>query len=335
MRKTNIMTIIIALFALAGMTLTGCTSVENNVVTQSNDKTDSPTDFSFVDVPFALQGSTSAGIIKSQPSELELTTDFPVIPEQLMAYQMIKPEVNDQYARDIADKFGFYDEWPLHGGEREVYTYKKDDQSIEISINGGISYRQKLNISYVPQELPDDQKCIEIARHWLETYDLYPSDVTEIKVGYGMSVASFDSETKVSGTPVYYSKRVSFIFNIGDYQDISPGASILINDKGDVIQASINKRSYQEYGLVKLKTSQDAYDILREYLSRLTPVVEDAPECIYSPDGNYVNINSIKIMYTGIYQSNYIVPVYVLEGESRNDGSKPEKFKAMVDAVKR
>ena len=322
MNKHNNLAIIIFLFALVGLTITCCTSVSNNSTT-----------LALVEVPPVFEGSYSAGAYRLQPTEVELDTDLTDMPEQLIAYQVITPEVNDQYAKNLANKLGFFNEWPLYGSKRVAYTYTRDNEYLEIGLEGGISFRQDIQISDIPQQLPSDQDCIEIARHWLETNNLYPSNVARVQVGYGLSVASVDSQTGEAGLPVYYSKRVNFIVSVEDYELSSSGANVLVNDKGKVIQASVITTQFQKYGLVHLKTPQFAFDILKRYLTRVTPIAEEVPECMYNINGTRVSIKNLSIQYARTYKTDYLLPIYVFEGDAFREKPEPEKFIGKVDAV--
>ena len=333
MNNFKIFSIILLLFAL-GLTAVGCTSVTDSNNPESGNNISNAYSSTPINVPGVFEGSSSAGAYKSQPTKLDKIIDFPSMPEQLMAYQVIIPNVDQQYAKNIANKFGFVDEWPLSGGKRVAYTYTKGNQFVEIGVGGGISFWQDIKVSDIPQGLPSDQDCINIARNWLETRSLYPDNVIRTQVGLSTSVASIDPQSGKAGQSINYSKQVSFIVRIGDYEAYAPDVSITVGSKGDVVQASINTAKIQDYGKITLKTPQDAFSKLQEKLARLTPVVEEAPECIYNLDGNQVTVNSISIKYMRTFKTNYLLPIYVFEGDVfGNKNNSQEKFSGLVDAV--
>jgi hypothetical protein len=335
MNKCKLVNVILILSFFVIITMTACSSSSEYIAPQSSKSIDNLATLTYVDVPAVFKGFSSAGMVKLQPTEVELDTDLPKLPGELLAYEVVGPNINDEYARNLAHKIGLEKEWPLTGGERVAYSYTKDTQSLEINLSGYIRFEQSVNISDTPKSLPADQECIDIARNWLISADLYPSNVIRTEEGYGgKSVASMDPQTGKPGPLVYYSKQVSFIVNLGNYEGSALGAWVLIGENGKVIKAEINMPQYKDYGLVKIKTPQAALDVLKAYLSRLTPKTEIAPECMYNTDGARVVIKNITLRYVGTYKTGYILPIYVFEGYAyRGDNPEPEKFTGRVDAV--
>jgi hypothetical protein len=264
--------------------------------------------------------------IKSQPTMVELDADLSHISSQWPVYRMLVPNVNDTYARNLANKFGFVDEWPLVG-KRTVYSYTNGSQSLEIGLQGSISFHDKISTTNSVPVLPNDTELVTLAKNWLASYDLYPANIIETKIGGGESRSSFDSQTKKAGPTVYYSKGVSFIAGIVNSQWAVPVAAVLLGDQGKIVQASVDNTSYKLFRSTVIKSPQAALDILTTYLARLTPVMEKYPECRANVDGTRVVINKVTIQ-------DYIVPVYVFEGDAyTNPDNAVKYFRAMVDAV--
>jgi hypothetical protein len=281
-----------------------------------------------------FKGSTNAGMIKSKPTQVDINIDFPKMPDVLYAYEVIRPNVDDEYARDLANKLGFSNEWPLYGGERTVYSYNRDNESLEIRLDGGIVFNRNDKDSASIAQLPEDQDCINIAREWLTSNNLIPIDLMKVEVKYGSSIITMDRQTGKPSLPVYLSKRVNFFNTIDGHELYVPAASVLIGKQGEVVQASIINMTISKYKMVSLKTPQAASDILKTYLARLTPVKEETPECIYYSDGDSVSINNITIKYIRTYQTDYVVPIYIFEGDTNKESNpNSEKFIGLVDAV--
>ncbi len=335
MNNYKIFIIILLLLSVISLTVTACNSLSNKPYQPSTGSNSAKT-VKLVSVPAVFQGFSTAGMYKSQPTEVELDTELTESPEQLMSYRNIT-NVTDDAARNIARKLGLSNELPLNGNKRTVYTFTEDNQLLEIHLDGYMRFESKENISGVPQSIPDDQKCIVFAKNWLLSYNLYPPNVTQIKVGYGgISVAAIDSQTGKAGAPVYYSKVVSFIASIGQYEGNTLGAFVSVGDQGKIVRAEIITPEFRNNGLVKIKTSRAALDVLESYLARLTPITEEAPECICNTDGTRVVINKISIQYVKTYKTRYILPIYVFEGNAYIGISpEPKFFRGKVDAVDR
>jgi hypothetical protein len=296
--------------------------------------TDNTSKLSCIEAPYAFQGVYAMHSYRTEPYEVEveLETNLPDVADHLIAYKVIIPDINDTYARELAHKLGFFNEWPLKG-TREVYSFTKENQTLEITLDGRLTLRQDVKINTEPISLPSDEDCVDIARNWL-TNNFYPSNVTRAEIGYGgVSVATVNSETGQTGPTTYYSKSVRFIPTIKGYEQYSNAPYVLVGDQGKIVEASVDLTSLQEYGLVKLKTPQAALDLLEKYLEMPTSAQQAQQECISNTDGSRIVINKVTVQYNKISQSDIMVPIFVFEGEAFSGNSEPEKFTGRVDGV--
>lgn len=284
----------------------------------------------YVEVPPAFEGIFAMTSVKLEPGVVELETDFPEFPDDMMVYQRVTV-IDDDYARDLAARIGFTDEHPFTGDERKVYSFTRGDETLEILVTGHMTLRCSQDIGDVPV-LPEDQECIEIAETWLKENGLYPENVTGIGIGYGgMSVATADAETGETGPTVYYSKSVSFTTAFNGYERPSGRAYILIGDGGKIVRADVDLADYREYGLVRLMTPEEAFKLLEINHARLTPVPD--PYCFNTGGALKVTVDDVTLEYYATSRSEFLMPVYLFEGTSH--AVTPEKFKAYVDAVAR
>ncbi len=284
----------------------------------------------YVEVPPAFEGIFAMTSIKLEPGVVEMDTGFPEFPGEMMVYQRVAV-IDDDFARNLAANLGFTDEHPFTGDEREVYSFTRGDETLEILVTGHMTLRCSQDIGDVPV-LPEDRECIEIAEKWLKENGIYPENVTGIGIGYGgMSVATADTETGETGPTVYYSKSVSFTTALNGYERPSGGAYVLIGDGGKIVRADVDLAEYREYGLVRLMAPEEALKLLEVNHARLTPVPD--PYCFNTGGALKVTVDKVTLQYYRTSRSEFLLPVYVFEGVSH--AATPERFKSYVDAVAR
>jgi hypothetical protein len=117
--KNHKSTIIVTILIIFIITITGC-----NVGRASN-----------INNIHVFEGSANTGTYKSQPTEVDIDIDLPAFPDRLMAYRITNQEVTEQYTDELAAKLGFFEKWPLYGGERLAYSYTKNGMSLEKYLN--------------------------------------------------------------------------------------------------------------------------------------------------------------------------------------------------------
>ncbi len=284
----------------------------------------------YVEVPPPFEGVFAMTSVKLEPGVVELETGFLEFPGEMMVYKRVAV-IDDDFARNLAANLGFTDEHPFTGDEREVYSFTRGDETLEILVTGHMTLRCSQDIGDVPV-LPEDQECTEIAEAWLKDNGFYPKNVIRIGIGYGgMSVATSNTETGETGPTVYYSKSVSFTTALNGYEYPSGGAYVLIGDGGKIVRADVDLAEYREYGFVSLTTPEEALGLLEINHARLTPVPD--PYCFNLGGALKVTVESITLQYYGTSMSEFLLPVYVFEGTSH--AVIPEEFKAYVDAVER
>ena len=146
---------------------------------------------------------------------------------------------------------------------------------------------------------------------------------------------------KLDNVEVYPSNGgIRYVVKIKDYSVYGSAASFSIEDGRIMGQVTLPAFIFKPYGLFKLRSIDEALEILEAYvsvggvLSNLagwSPDKDARPLCAASTfDFRSARITSVKLAYM-VSRGGYLIPVYVLKGYT--DGGEP--FEAVVDAVDR
>jgi hypothetical protein len=329
------------------MLLYGCTDTGEVTVTDTETVTttmpvtitetfttiETETSSSTISLPWVFEGMVIPGS-PSTPVEITLDTEVPSIPDTLPVYKVIAPEVNSQYAWSIAQTLGFEEDDAMFspGEEREVYTYRNDDATLEIEDDGYINFYSDYD-SGKPENLPTDDECIGIAANWLKSCDMYPENITSANVSNFIEVEEYDTS---SHTSIKYTvaKSVAFYVGLNDYGN-SFSVSVVIADNGKIIKAQADFINYEEYTAVSIITPEEAIDILERYLEGTLEKTASLKCLTNYSDFNRLTITKISIRYsTGA--GNYAQPIYLIEGIASYEGwDGTDEFRGRVDAVVR
>ena len=272
------------------------------------------------------------------PIELIIDTDLPDIPNELPVYRIIRPEVNEDYAANMAKKLDFGED-PEEMSNRTFpnngFRFREDGKTLEIYQDGSISVYYVLDPDR-PSSLPSDEECIEIAREWLEDHGLYPKNVISISAS---PIILFVSQ----GIDVLYEYTqnisVSFTIGIDGYKAQGMGAYIAIGENGEIMEAYINAPEVEIYTTVALQQPETMLTTFENYLDNLELFYADAPLCLLDRINPIMSITDISLKYFCMLSedSNAIAlaqPILVLEGRAyREDVSDSSKFTGRVDTV--
>ena len=287
-------------------------------------------------LPLVFEDISGADIIGTESLDITLNTELPIIPDSLIVYRNIMPNVDYKYATNLAQQFGFNtvtDVVPLIGDTRLVYSYQNEDEVLEIYLNGNIKLHGDINYSQ-PKNLPSDDECIDIASNWLKSNDIYPDNITSIIANPNIEIEEVDTSSNISNKFIL-TKIVKFYVDLNGYKLNTCSAFIIIGDDGKVLNAEtkyIQPENYQEFNLI---SATEAINILKQYLEGTLDISEGTC-CIANLSGfNQLEITTISIQYI-IGADNYIQPIYVFEGsESYLKNNTTESFIGKVDAVVR
>lgn len=320
-----------------GMGSTPSTTTKVSGTTTTNTKTETTTSSIFL--PWVFEGVGGVGIVP-EPYDIEfiLETELPTVVDSLAVYIENKTVVDDVYALNIALQCGFNegDAVPLVGDTRSVYSYKNGTATLEIKLNGSISFRTDTDSSK-PENLPTDEECITIAIGWLESCGLTPENILDIETKSYMDVQEIDKVTNSVIDQYSVGTTVKFKGALNGYRLYSSAASVVIGDNGKIIRADINLPNYEIYTYVDIIAPGEALNILENYLEGRLGTNSNTLICMVNQMGfKKLKIKNISIQYTK-GNTDYLQPVYVFEGtayfEYENAITDTEDFISRVDAV--
>lgn len=220
--------------------------------------------------------------------------------------------------------------------------YLLDDLQKTVMINKSTGYWAVLNNDLqddtltVPSNLPSDEEAVQIAKKYIEDYDLYEGELGEPLVIYSTTGGDANNKEQVLAKRICFTPPIDGINVYGLFRII-----ILIEDNGVVTDIFKQVNPVKFEGKVKLKTKEEVIkDVLAnpEQLSSSADGISlgliDDCQLAYYVDGEAVN------------DMTYIYPVYVLTGIGESNSSelknsnitiegKTVEFDIVIDAVKR
>ncbi|MBP2145076.1 hypothetical protein J2129_000530 [Methanofollis sp. W23] len=254
-----------------------------------------------------------------------LNTALPSVNESYAVYQTVIPDVSDEYVNKIGEKFGIQGEPQKKSestGRIQILdnTGKESRCLLVYEHSGGIVYEipEKAFPASVESQpvLPSNEEAKKIATDFLKKRDLLPEDAEiesvkvdkiykEYKVGCKEPVLSYDMTLDV-----HYSRDFSGISVYGDE------LSVIIGDKGEVVEVIKSWRDVQPYRDVKIKTPNQAYsDLIASKFAR--PPAEALFEKVIVE-----NITLGYWMEPRISEQKYVLPVYVFSGTGTVNGEE-------------
>jgi hypothetical protein len=257
----------------------------------------------------------------------QLDASLPDTPDTVPVYRLKYPDVTEEYALNIGDKFGVSEPLVDFKDSSGLYFLKNkhSDEGLEMAPEtGAILYHTNMKKLYPAEKpsLPDDETAKDIALKFLEEKGLLTPDIRVGKVVPG-------------GTYNYGVAHLSVVFDydIGDFPAAGIGKklSVRIGDGGEVVQAQWYHAEYETTDMeVSIKTAQQAYQELINNQSMLQPLGME--------EGRKVRITGVSLGYyldSMTQAQDYVYPVYVFEGEYLDAlDSNSSVFIQYVDARK-
>jgi hypothetical protein len=277
-----------------------------------------------------------------KPAELSLNSCLPVVPDKLIAYKVIRPVVNETYARDLMRRIGFSSgTFGYNGGARNYYIYTGDGKSPSPSMT--IDKDGKIDVLYSYNRSGAsgcaDQEAIDAARNWLQSRGLYPKGNVNIKttreeLGFYKDAPEGITFWSTTGATV-----VIFSPTLDGHELFGIGALFFVADNAKILEVHINMPELQPYCYVKLQQPEVAFATLRDYLQNPSKFGADAPECVMGGWTQNIQVNNVSLEYfvmepADTSQPAYAQPVYVTYGKT----DKPEWLQdayILLDAVAR
>jgi len=269
--------------------------------------------------PYAFQGMLQLSGPGLSSMDIELGAHLSNQPYKAPAYKIIYPQVDENYAVDIARRLGFTGEpgfaeitsAPL----RSRYVFENEGYILEVALNGSILLFDNNSYAECPKYLPSDEECIAIASRWLKDHGLYPDNVVDITISSDRRAELRDKETGIlidscqMGTMMHFSVAID-----GTNLDWG-GAWVMVGDNGAIIYASTNNPTLEKVYDVPLKDVDQAFAILKDRLTSQAPPSMDNLECIVSHSQlTKLVITDIELRYLFSVANDYVLPIYTFIG---------------------
>ena len=275
--------------------------------------------------------------LQAEPAELTINSSLPPVPDKLIAYKIIRPVVDEAYARELTQRIGFNGALSYFNTDD---TYRAGDTAngspvISIYRDGSIGvWYDRSNRESSP---PPDEECINIARNWLNSNGLYPKGVINVKTLPFVIDVYKDAPEGLTFWNYTCATTVIFSMNLNGYELFGMGAILNIGENGKVMEVHINAPEFEPYCDVKVKQPEAAIGTLRDYLQNPSKFGADSPECLISGLSPSIQVNNISLKYFAMMPADasqpvYAQPVYITYGKGDKPGLPSNAF-IVVDAV--
>ena len=265
----------------------------------------------------------------------ELATSLPSVDNAMMTYKVNRPDVSAEKVTDIGRRLEFAgDVIPSSGGLSEL-AYEMSDEGSRLIVwrnSGTIEYnRSELLFPNQAPNLPSNEEAKRIATAFLADAGLLPSDalIQEPVPGARMAGPKESSTGEMVAEEFIAHLLVRFDRDIGGLPVTGPGAKfgVRIGDGGEVGRVLKVWREMEPYNEVPVKSPEQALQELKDGEG-----THNAPQ-----DCEKVVLDKIYVAYwmePAPDPQEYVVPVYVFEGECLNkDGEYLDDFCGWCNAV--
>ena len=251
------------------------------------------------------------------------------VPGKITIYKTQTPVVTKVDAITLAKKFNITNIGEINEGDPKISVSSKDMRySLQLFKTGGMSYSDYKrsdtpNGIDIAENLPSDDKAIEIATTFLKERDLLPDGAIVGGVTHGKAYTTSNGKTWVSWEDilVYYTRELNGMKVEGTQFEIEVGGH------GDIIRFFSNWKEYEAIGEYPIKSQESSTDTLKQ--NGIT--IGTGPD---KPDT--ISIDEIYLAYdtTAVaYKENYLEPVWVFKGEALKNGSAVMPVKEFVPAL--
>lgn len=346
MRKLIIVMFLISFIALNSSFLTACNTKPNffevppvfESIGSFHDQS-----FNTINLPRVYSNINESYVSQDLSVELKSEVNPPTVPTILNTYRIVRPNVDEKYARNIAKQVGFNEPiqeksqtWPFH--QSRYFYIPASDSSKKYSL--GISQDGSIAISYVESawvgNIPSDKECIDIASDWLKSHDIYPKGVIDIQTSPTiiLVMAGWEERQYTIAT------TVSFLIGVDGYELYGMGAYVSVGDNGEIYEIYINTPRFEKYSIANIKDPELAIDDLRDYLKEPSKFCVYSPECLIDNIEPDMTINEVSLIYFPMLnndfdQPTYAQPIYIIKGQAYPKSSSTYSFVARVDATVR
>ncbi|MCK9277602.1 MAG: hypothetical protein M0P22_05900 [Methanoculleus sp.] len=276
------------------------------------------------DSPLPGNHSDLAGSVKSGSTAnftYTVSAALPSVPETVVLYRVVKPEVTTELISSIAEKMG------LNGTVRESHDQmllSDDPYSLEVHMKSGrivlIDTPRWMNPNDrdQPENLPQDDEAVRIATGYLEKTGLLPPDATPSAIDH-QEIARYNEKGERIGT-AYEEVQVSYSRTIDGLPVVGSKLTVEIGGDGDILSVYKLWRDYAPEKEVAITTPKEALDELK------TAGVAT---------GLSADITGIKLGYyeaPATREPTYLVPVYIFTGRVLDGTGEETSFVRYVPA---
>ncbi len=324
----KVLYLIFSLLLVTSMMLAGCTDIDDKNLTQTT--TVSTTTYQTTTV-FNETVTATKTLIVFPPTtvtykkgdsvtrwgtEIILNTDLPEFPDKLNYYATVEPEVTIELVEELGAKLGFYGEAGLLN---DSIGMSNNEESLKVYTSTGAIVLWGINKHFeLDTQLTSFENAEEIAIEFVKYIGCRDDNIefNEVRVGGTVNttpshlVASFNQY--IDGYPLVGGAK-NFWVRMGMY--------------GTVISAMIWNPELVYAGEVDCITVQEAYSIL---------LSGNALEFMVSSESQ-IRINEVSIGYyleDMTELQDYVMPVYIFEGERVYSDRDTEVFRCYVEAAK-
>lgn len=264
-------------------------------------------------IPMPGQGS---------PSDITYTLEAPTnqILSEEKVYKAVPPNVTHESIQTLAKKFGIKGQI-TEGSLAQTLEISDDHKQLSGSKNNGyFTYVNKdiyENLNVVRDNIPSDDKCIQIAKGFLTERDLLPKRFEIIKVSHSTSGSPLTNDEKLLSSDIYFYPTLNEKLVYGVSRII-----VTVGNNGEI--EAVNKYykdvAYQENA--KLKSPDKALSELKAGKSS-----NSLPE-----QAKNAKIKKVTIGYWEDVEATLIQPVYVISGDAEENG-KTITWDAFLPAI--
>ena len=256
--------------------------------------------------------------------EIILNMTLPNVPENVMVYRTLKPDVSREAITAFGKKFGITGR--INDGDRMITIESSDSpRSVTFSkVSGSAEFHNEtgetINEPLVtPENLPTEKQAVLIAKKFLQEKDLYPVGMAASEIKYKIKTGTDSKGNEVSRQEmiyVMYNRSLNGLNVEGTIINVG-----IVGKSGNVVNYYARWRNYEPYKELPLKSPEQALSELK---------VNGVNAGVQSP-GNVIIDEMYLAYYTkpGTQHEDYLEPVYVFKGHS--DAGKVNE---MIPALK-
>lgn len=233
-----------------------------------------------------------------------LSTTLPEYPSRVMVYRIVPNSVDDRYVSSLQTKFGID---PARHTRKDFYLTVVDRQNNVLGINStGFSYISSGAEDNKGFGLPDDKEAKQLAISYLKSKELYPEDEYTVTTNVASLVGWYDPAAGTE-TKTVTSKNVVLHRQIGSFKDSNSFISVEIGDHQKITRVQAVWPKLEPFMKYPIISPGEAFKKLQ--------AGEVAAESNLAGEIKKVYLTYLTDHDMGDPASNYLLPVYIFEGD--------------------